>query len=127
MNGQRVDKWLWCVRLFKTRSAATDACRRGLVQVDGRPVKPSASILPGRTLTIRSDGRCISVRVLQTLENRVAAAQLGEFRRITSDSASEGAARTLAQRILDNPSEFRKTHPPSLKRIDLFLHQLQQA
>lgn len=50
----RIDKFLWCVRLFKTRSIATDAVRREQVQVNGRMVKASAEVKPGDTIALRT-------------------------------------------------------------------------
>ncbi len=49
----RLDKFLWCVRLFKTRSLATDAMRREQVQLNGRTVKPSAEVKVGDTFALR--------------------------------------------------------------------------
>lgn len=49
----RIDKFLWCVRLFKTRSLATDAVRREQVQVNGRVVKPSVEVRPGDRIALR--------------------------------------------------------------------------
>lgn len=49
----RIDKFLWCVRLYPTRSAATEACRSGRVQVADREAKPSAEVAPGTELAIR--------------------------------------------------------------------------
>lgn len=48
----RLDKWLWAVRLFKTRGLATDACRAGSVQVGGKPAKPSRDLRGGETITV---------------------------------------------------------------------------
>ena len=52
-NDQRVDKWLWAMRIFKTRSIATDACKKGRVMVDGVSVKPSRLIHVGDTIAVR--------------------------------------------------------------------------
>ena len=49
----RLDKFLWCVRLYKTRSVATDAMRRGQVKLNDREVKPSAEVRPGDIFSLR--------------------------------------------------------------------------
>lgn len=73
MAGVRVDVWLWSVRLFKSRSAATDACRRGVVRIDGVVAKPSRSVVAGNTVTARVAGRARIVEVVQTPNKRVGA------------------------------------------------------
>ena len=50
---ERIDKFLWSVRLYKSRSIATEECRKGRILVEGLPVKPSHLISPGATLTVR--------------------------------------------------------------------------
>jgi len=49
----RLDKWLWCVRLFKTRGLATEACRAGGVTVNGQPAKPARDVRPGEIVQWR--------------------------------------------------------------------------
>ena len=53
LAADRVDKWLWAVRIFKTRSQATDACRAGSVTVNGLPAKPSREARPGEVVVVR--------------------------------------------------------------------------
>jgi ribosome-associated heat shock protein Hsp15 len=69
----RIDKWLWCVRLFKTRSLATDACKSGKVKMHAQPVKPSHEAKPGEIYIISFGPISRTVRVKGLLNNRVAA------------------------------------------------------
>ncbi|HIX00197.1 MAG TPA: RNA-binding S4 domain-containing protein [Candidatus Nesterenkonia stercoripullorum] len=69
----RVDAWLWSVRLFKTRSAATTACRAGHVKIDGQPVKASVRVTPGTTIHLRRPGHELIIEVVRTLSSRVGA------------------------------------------------------
>lgn len=69
----RVDKWMWAVRMFKTRSAANDACSRGRVTVNDEVVKPAAKVRVGDVVTARRRERTITYEVVQVLEKRVSA------------------------------------------------------
>jgi ribosome-associated heat shock protein Hsp15 len=70
----RVDRWLWAVRLCKTRSEATDACRGGHVRIDGRPAKPASPVRAGSRVEVRLHGRNRIVDVSEVIEKRVGAA-----------------------------------------------------
>jgi ribosome-associated heat shock protein Hsp15 len=72
-GGARVDRWLWAVRLFKTRNEATDACRGGHVRVNGRPAKAAAPVAIGDLIVVRHHGTERTVEVRQLLEKRVGA------------------------------------------------------
>ena len=72
-DATRVDRWLWAVRLFKTRGEATDACRGGHVRVNGRPVKAAATVVVGDQVVVRTHGVERTVEVRQLLEKRVGA------------------------------------------------------
>lgn len=74
----RVDKWLWAVRAYKTRTAATDACAAGRVLVDGEPAKPATKIGVGARVEARRRERTIVYEVVQVLEKRVSAALAAE-------------------------------------------------
>ncbi|MCF6169554.1 MAG: RNA-binding S4 domain-containing protein [Bacteroidales bacterium] len=73
METVRIDKWLWAVRLFKTRSQATEACKGGKVKIDGHHVKPSRDIQTGDEIEIQLAALKKKVKVLQVIKNRVAA------------------------------------------------------
>ncbi|MGO4859763.1 RNA-binding S4 domain-containing protein [Arthrobacter sp. 2MCAF14] len=62
----RIDAWLWAIRAYKTRSAATTACRAGHVRINGNPVKASQSVIIGDTIRVRQPGfeRILEVRRL---------------------------------------------------------------
>ncbi|HRY34190.1 MAG TPA: RNA-binding S4 domain-containing protein [Bacteroidales bacterium] len=69
----RIDKWLWCVRLFKTRTQAVDACRGGKVKVNQQSVKPSREIHPGDVLIVNTGLLTRTIRVVALLPARVSA------------------------------------------------------
>lgn len=69
----RIDKFLWCVRLFKTRSLATEAVRREQVQLNGRVVKASAEVRPGDLIALREPPIWRSWEVLALPASRVGA------------------------------------------------------
>ncbi len=69
----RIDAWLWAVRQFKTRSAATAACRAGHVRVNGERAKAAQSVRPGDEVRVRIEGFDRLLVVRQTLVKRVSA------------------------------------------------------
>ncbi|BDS11177.1 RNA-binding S4 domain-containing protein [Aureispira anguillae] len=69
----RVDKWLWAVRIFKSRTLATNACKSNKVTLDGTPLKPSYSIERGMTLEVKKEGYNMVFKVVDLLEKRVSA------------------------------------------------------
>jgi ribosome-associated heat shock protein Hsp15 len=69
----RIDKFLWAVRIYKTRSQATDACRRGRILIDGNPAKPSKTIHENEILTVRKPPVSYTFKVIHPIENRVSA------------------------------------------------------
>lgn len=75
----RVDKWLWAVRIYKTRSLATDACKNGRVRIGGQIIKPSREIKINDEVSIHLGIYNKSVRVKALLHNRVSAALVPIF------------------------------------------------
>jgi len=73
VESTRVDRWLWSVRVFKTRTLATTACRSGHVAVNRAVTKPSTPVRVGDVVTIRIDGRDRVLEVIRVIENRVGA------------------------------------------------------
>ena len=70
---ERVDKWLWAMRVFKTRTMATDACKKGRVSVGGAECKPSRTVKPGDVVDVRKPPITYTFRVLALSENRLGA------------------------------------------------------
>ena len=69
----RIDKYLWCVRLFKTRNMATTACRKGHVEVNDQSAKPSREIFPQDRIVLRKNQINYQLKVLDIPESRVGA------------------------------------------------------
>lgn len=76
---ERIDKWLWAMRVFKTRSIATDACKKGRVMMGGNPVKPSKMIKEGDEIDVRKPPVTFRFKVLKLASNRLGAKLVPEY------------------------------------------------
>jgi ribosome-associated heat shock protein Hsp15 len=79
MNEVRIDKWLWATRIFKTRTIAAEACKKGRVAIGGVTVKPSRMIRTGEILQIRKPPITFSFKILALTERRMGAKSVPEY------------------------------------------------
>ncbi len=75
----RIDKYLWAVRLFKTRSIASEECRRGRIIIKDIQVKPSRIVSKDEIIIVRKPPVTYTYRILEPIENRVSAKIAGQF------------------------------------------------
>ena len=75
----RVDKYLWAMRIYKTRSIATDACKCGRVKMNGMEIKPSRAFHVGDVFTVRKGPITYTYRILQLASNRLGAKMVPEY------------------------------------------------
>lgn len=75
----RLDKWLWSVRVFKTRADATDACRGSAIKINHQSAKPASKIRIGDILSIRKKGITLTLQVKGLIEKRVGAQKVNEY------------------------------------------------
>lgn len=73
MDSARIDRWLWAVRLYKTRSLAAAACRGGHIRLNGAPVKPATPVRVGDRVAARVGGRERVLEIVHLLDTRVSA------------------------------------------------------
>ncbi len=99
----RLDKWLWAVRLFKTRGLATEACAAGHVKIGGQRVKPARSVHPGELVEAQVGEIERTVRVLGLLDRRVGAA--------------------LVPRYIEELTPPEELNKPREARIEPFIHR----
>jgi len=79
MNSVRIDKWLWAVRLYKSRTLAAEACSAGHVKIGGQSIKPAREIQIGETIMARTGKINRIVKVSALLEKRVSAKLVSDF------------------------------------------------
>ena len=70
MSEARIDKWMWASRIFKTRTIAAEACKKGRVSINGSQVKPARTVKPGDVIEVRKPPITYSFKVLQAIEKR---------------------------------------------------------
>ena len=75
----RIDKWLWAVRIYKTRSIAAEACKKGHISIGERTVKPAHTVRVGDVVNVKKSPITYSFKVLKAAENRVGAKLVPEL------------------------------------------------
>ena len=105
VEGQRLDKWLWVARIFKTRSLAAEAIAAGKVQVDGKRVKPAKTVRPGSVIRVRRADwtwevtlRALSIRRRSATEASVLYEETEQSQRHRKQHAEERGASTSERR-----------------------------
>ena len=78
-NEERIDKWLWCMRVFKTRTIATDACKKGRVSIGGVIVKPSRLVKIGEIIDVKKPPITYTFKVLAFPNGRLGAKLVSEY------------------------------------------------
>ena len=73
MPEARIDKWMWAVRIYKTRTIAAEACKKGRVSINGTQAKPARTVKPGDVIQDKKSPITYSFKVLQAIEKRVGA------------------------------------------------------
>ena len=124
----RLDKWLWAVRLCKTRTDATDACRLQRVRIGGEEVKASRLIKPGDIIDVRQEDITRTVRVKQAIGQRVGAKLVPEsMDDLTPAAEVAAAARRREERRL-NTVHFEAVRPEKKDRrlLEAFLEQMRE-
>jgi len=121
----RIDKYLWCIRLFKTRSIATEACKKGHVKINDSSIKPSKEVFPNETLTIRKNQINYKIIVLDLPKSRVGAKLVDLYRKdITPKEAFE------SQELLKYSKDYYRKkgvgRPTKKDRRDLDEYELKE-
>ena len=97
----RIDKFLWAVRLFRTRSSASEACRKGRILIGGVPVKPSRIISTGDIISVKRMPAILSYRVISAIERRLPAKMV--INHITDITPEEEKAKIV---LANQPASF---------------------
>ena len=71
MEKVRIDKWLWSVRIFKSRSIATQACKSGKIRVNGSKCKPARTVMVDNLISVDKKGLKLEFKILELLKSRV--------------------------------------------------------
>jgi ribosome-associated heat shock protein Hsp15 len=109
----RIDKYLWCIRVFKSRSLASDACDGGKVKIEGISVKPSRHVKPGDVITVQQGYIKRAFRVLDLLEKRVSAPLVKNF---SEDiTPREELDKLQTERFVSYQSKFKGVGRPTKK------------
>ena len=117
----RVDRWLWSVRAYKTRTLATDACKRRWVTVNGTDAKPSREIKVQDIVTFKIGPLEKKVQVIQILEKRISAKLVDQFLKDLTPQSSYQEAEVKKRAIISSPfgKRARKGRPSKKERREM--------
>lgn len=99
LNRMRVDKWLWVIRQYKSRSLATEACEKGRIIISEQIVKPSRLIKEGDIVEVKRTGLTRKLKVLKLFHNRLAAKLVPEYCEDLTPQADIDAYKARLSRI----------------------------
>tara|TARA_R110002051_G_scaffold63132_1_gene114881 strand:+ start:2293 stop:2685 length:393 start_codon:yes stop_codon:yes gene_type:complete len=114
----RIDKYLWCVRYFKTRNIGTEACKKGQVKLNGAAAKPSKEVMPQDKIIVRKNQINYQLTVLDIPPNRVGA-KLVALYRLDTTPASEFESNELLQYSKDYYRKKGAGRPTKKDRRDI--------
>ena len=117
----RLDKWLWAVRLYKSRSLATRACDAGHVKIGGQSVKPARDVHAGEVITALTGRVHRTVKVLALLDRRVGAKQVSEYLEDLTSPEEYARAREAAEPLVSFPKGFGRPTKKQRRQIERFL------
>ena len=117
----RVDRWLWSIRAYKTRTLSTDACKRKWVTVNGTDAKPSREIKSQDIVTFKVGPLEKKVQVLQILEKRISAKLVDQFLKDLTPQSSYQEAEVKKRAIISSPfgKRARKGRPSKKERREM--------
>ena len=114
----RIDKFLWCVRYYKTRSLATNACKKGKVRVNDQVVKPRREVYPTEKITVRIKQVNYQLTILELPKSRMGA-KLVDIYRTDTTPKSEFEAQELLKYSKDYNSTKGEGRPTKKSRRDI--------
>ncbi|MDR1119703.1 MAG: RNA-binding S4 domain-containing protein [Dysgonamonadaceae bacterium] len=79
MNEVRIDKWMWAMRIFKTRTLAVEACKKNRILVNDTPAKPSRTVKTGDLIQVRKPPVTYTFKALQLTDKRIGASLVPEY------------------------------------------------
>ena len=117
----RVDRWLWSIRAYKTRTLSTDACKRKWVTVNGTDAKPSREIKTQDIVTFKVGPLEKKVQVLQILEKRISAKLVDQYLKDLTPQSSYQEAEVKKRAIISSPFGKRacKGRPSKKERREM--------
>ncbi|MCX6292131.1 MAG: RNA-binding S4 domain-containing protein [Bacteroidetes bacterium] len=118
----RIDKWLWAVRLFKTRTQAGDACEKGRIILSAIPVKASRMVQEGDEIKIKRTGLTRTIKILRLTENRLSAKLITDYYldQTPSEEIENFKARASRVTIYRDPGTGRPTKKDRRMLDDFF-------
>lgn len=125
MEYARLDKWLWAVRVYKTRTDAADACRGSAVRINGNIAKPSGKVRVGDTVVARTKALTRTLKVLDLTEKRIGAPlTVGYFEDQTPESEYEAARekRANARRFVFKGESGGRPTKKNRREIERLMH-----
>jgi len=120
-DGMRLDKWLWSVRLYKTRRQAIEACRSGRVSLNGEVAKPARSVRCGDEIEARTSLYDRKVRVSGLPKRRIGAKLISSFvNDLTSQEEYDRGRKTAVEGVLGRSRGLGRPTKRERRAIDRF-------